>query len=63
MGEVLEYVTRIRNEKTNDRKINLREKTSLQFEGSETVDEKNNLFYVCSLIEFIGRKTKNHRGI
>lgn len=24
-------------------------------------DEKNNLFYVCSLIEFIGRKTKNRR--
>jgi hypothetical protein len=23
--------------------------------------EKNNLFYVCSLIEFIGRKTKNRR--
>ena len=21
--------------------------------------QKNNLFYVCSLIEFIGRKTKN----
>lgn len=25
-------------------------------------DEKNNLFYVCSLIEFIGRKTKNRRS-
>ena len=24
--------------------------------------DKNNLFYVCSLIEFLGRKTKNHRG-
>lgn len=24
--------------------------------------EKDNLFYVCSLIEFIGRKTKNRRG-
>ncbi|MPM64063.1 hypothetical protein SDC9_110949 [bioreactor metagenome] len=24
--------------------------------------KKNNLFYVCSLIEFIGRKTKNKRG-
>lgn len=24
--------------------------------------EKNNLFYVCSLIEFIGRKTKNRRA-
>ena len=23
---------------------------------------KNNLFYVCSLIEFIGRKTKNRRS-
>ena len=22
----------------------------------------DNIFYVCSLIEFIGRKTKNHRG-
>ena len=27
---------------------------------SET--EKNNLFYVCSLIEYTGRKTKNRRG-
>lgn len=25
--------------------------------------EKNDLFYVCSLIEFIGRKTKNRRSI
>ena len=24
--------------------------------------EKNNLFYLCSLIEFIGRKTKNRRS-
>lgn len=24
--------------------------------------QKNNLFYVCSLIEFIGRKTKNKRS-
>lgn len=24
--------------------------------------EENNLFYVCSLIEYIGRKTKNRRG-
>lgn len=24
--------------------------------------QKNNLFYVCSLIEFIGRKTKNRRA-
>lgn len=24
---------------------------------------KNDLFYVCSLIEYIGRKTKNKRGI
>ena len=24
--------------------------------------EKDDLFYVCSLIEFLGRKTKNHRG-
>jgi hypothetical protein len=24
--------------------------------------EKNNLFYVCSLIEYIGRKTKNRRS-
>lgn len=24
--------------------------------------EKNDLFYLCSLIEFLGRKTKNHRG-
>ena len=24
--------------------------------------EKDNLFYLCSLIEYIGRKTKNHRG-
>ena len=26
-------------------------------------NEKNDLFYVCSLIEFIGRKTKNRRSI
>lgn len=25
-------------------------------------NEKDNLFYVCSLIEFIGRKTKNRRS-
>lgn len=25
-------------------------------------EEKNDLFYVCSLIEFLGRKTKNHRS-
>ena len=25
-------------------------------------EEKNNLFYVCSLIEYVGRKTKNRRG-
>ena len=25
--------------------------------------QKNNLFYLCSLIEFIGRKTKNRRSI
>lgn len=24
--------------------------------------EKDDLFYVCSLIEFLARKTKNHRG-
>lgn len=24
--------------------------------------EKNDLFYVCSLIEYVGRKTKNRRG-
>ena len=24
--------------------------------------EKDDLFYLCSLIEYIGRKTKNHRG-
>lgn len=27
-----------------------------------TVDEKNDLFYVCALIEFIARKTTNKRG-
>lgn len=26
-----------------------------------TAEEKDDLFYVCSLIEFIGRKTFNHR--
>lgn len=26
-------------------------------------NEKNDLFYVCSLIEYIGRKTKNRRAI
>ena len=25
-------------------------------------EEKDDLFYLCSLIEYIGRKTKNHRG-
>ncbi|WP_242954324.1 hypothetical protein [Clostridium oryzae] len=25
-------------------------------------NQKNDLFYVCSLIEFIGRKTKNRRA-
>ena len=25
-------------------------------------EEKNNLFYVCSLIEYVGRRTKNRRG-
>lgn len=24
---------------------------------------QNDLFYLCSLIEYIGRKTKNHRGV
>lgn len=24
--------------------------------------EKDDLFYLCSLIEYIGRKTNNHRG-
>lgn len=24
--------------------------------------EENDLFYVCSLIEYVGRRTKNHRG-
>ena len=24
--------------------------------------EKDDLFYVCSLIEYLGRKTKNHRS-
>ena len=23
----------------------------------------NNLFFLCSLIEYIGRKTKNHRNV
>ncbi|GHU72406.1 hypothetical protein FACS189413_15460 [Bacteroidia bacterium] len=25
--------------------------------------EYNDLFFVCSLIEYIGRKTKNHRNV
>lgn len=25
-------------------------------------NDKNDLFYVCSLIEYVGRKTKNRRG-
>ena len=25
--------------------------------------ESNNLFFLCSLIEYIGRKTKNHRSV
>lgn len=28
-----------------------------------TPSEKNDLFYVCSLIEFIGRRTNNKRGV
>ena len=28
-----------------------------------TVKNKDDLFYVCSLIEHIGRRTKNRRGI
>lgn len=28
-----------------------------------TQKEKDDLFYVCSLIEFVGRKTKNPRGV
>ena len=27
-----------------------------------TLQEKDNLFYLCTLIEFIGRKTRNHRS-
>ena len=31
--------------------------------GMTMSDEgKNNLFYVCSLIEYVGRRTKNRRG-
>ena len=26
-----------------------------------TENQKNDLFYVCSMIEFVARKTKNHR--
>ena len=25
-------------------------------------EERNSLFYVCSLIEYVGRRTKNRRG-
>ena len=28
-----------------------------------TEREKNDFFYVCSLIEFIARRTKNKRGV
>ncbi|MBP6610397.1 MAG: hypothetical protein KA206_04830 [Paludibacter sp.] len=31
-------------------------------EGRES-KESNNLFFVCSLIEYIARKTKNHRSV
>lgn len=27
-----------------------------------TEKEKNDYFYVCALIEYIARETKNHRG-
>lgn len=27
-----------------------------------TAERRNDLFYVCSLIEYIGRVTKNRRG-
>ena len=30
--------------------------------GREEIDT-NNLFFLCSLIEFVGRKTKNHRSV
>ena len=26
-------------------------------------ENANNLFFLCSLIEYIGRKTKNHRNV
>ena len=26
-----------------------------------TENQKNDLFYVCSMIEYVARKTKNHR--
>ena len=25
-------------------------------------EDRNDLFYVCSLIEYVGRRTKNRRG-
>lgn len=28
-----------------------------------TADERNNYFYVCSMIEYTARKTKNHRRV
>lgn len=28
-----------------------------------TSDEKNNFFYVCSMIEYTARRTKNHRRV
>lgn len=27
-----------------------------------TEKERNDYFYVCALIEYIGRETRNHRG-
>ena len=34
----------------------------LTFVKSEVVYERNDYFYVCALIEYIARETKNHRG-
>ena len=38
------------------------QQTAIRMNGRDT-KEGSDLFFVCSLIEYIGRKTKNHRNV
>ena len=42
-------------------RIRYRETDYKVFAGERYMSEDNNLFYTCSLIEFLGRETKNRR--